>query len=169
MVVMRRYAKHKSRVTQGNKHQDKGGKFLKTGGEERARFTTTLPPSALHALDVLVTAAKTNRGVELQRNEALTILLGVVVDDRFREPAALRSFLELAEAWGGWGVGLQAPLPKKTKPSRPNKLGEAEMAQIQEQLDLGKAAAYGWRRALALDFGVSASAISHAAKRLKKA
>jgi len=125
-VSTRKFAKHKSLTKAGNMRQDGGGRFLKTGGEERARFTTTLPPSALHALDLLVKAAFQQAGVELQRNEALAILLGAAIDARYREPLALKRFLELAAAWTGWEQGLLPPLPKApaTKSAGSGRSGE---------------------------------------------
>lgn len=175
MSTARTYAKHRSHVTAGNRHQDGGGKFLKTGGEQRARFTTTLPPSALQALDRLVTEAEQQNGEPLQRNEALVLLLATVMHRSYGLPEAQQRFLELAAAWKGWGSGVQPPANAKPPTQRRHgggqapKLGPDALQSIRENLALGDAAPRGWRAALARANGVTAGAITKAAKRLRAA
>jgi hypothetical protein len=169
--AVRRYAQHRSRVPAGNLRQGIDGRLLKTGGEERARFTTTLPPSTLRALDALVAMANVTAGTALQRNEALALLVATVAGDH-HEPAARQRFLALAASWKGWGEGLQPPAgaaPARKRPCTPGKLGADALQQIADHLAQGDAAPRGWRAALARAHGVTAGAITRAAQRLEQA
>jgi hypothetical protein len=162
--------KRASRIPAGNR-ASRGGLWAGTGGADRPRLNTTLPVETLEQLDALALAN------DLQRNEVLTLALAVLAHPEHAHPQAGRRFRELAAAWEGFSVGVQAPAtPARSSSSsstarntRPGKLDAAAKDRIREHLALGAAAPRGWMTALARELGCTTGAVSRAASKLRQA
>lgn len=149
-----------------------GSRFAPSGGKDRPRLNTTLPPQTLEAIDTLAAAHG------LQRNEVLTLALATIAGP-CSDPAAAAHFAALAAAWEGFAKGVQAPAdgrprmpshrpPKGERSMASGRLGPEHREQIRLLVAQGDAAPRGWQSALARTVPCDASAVSRMADKIRR-